>query len=771
MSKILTFLRRRWRRLLCGGLALVALLVAGWLLLPRCSLLPEGLTWSREVRDRDGSLLRLTLTADGKYRVWTPLREMPPDFVRATLAHEDRRFRDHRGVDGIAVGRAVWGVLSGTPRGGASTISMQLARLRFGLNTRTLAGKAEQMFRAVQLERHYTKDEILEAYLNLAPYGGNVEGVGAASRRWLGKRPADCTFHECIALSLVPQRPARRSPGAVQPDVAFAALMENLCRTVRGSALPGDRDYRLPAARWTAPDIAPHAVRRLVAAAPPGTEAITATLDSRLQRVLEQSVAEFVREQTPQGVKNAAAILVHAPDMSVRACVGSAGFSNAAISGQVDGVQARRSPGSLLKPFIYALAVDQGLIHARTLLRDTPRAFGEYRPENFDRGFAGPLTAADALYRSRNLPAVELMNRLAAPGFYGFLQAGGVALNKPASHYGLTLTLGGAEIRMDEAAALYAMLARDGAWRPLRWKTADPLAAGQPLLSPAACWMVRSMLLPPAQPAPGEPYTAGHPHVSWKTGTSNGFRDAWAAGICGDWVLVVWVGDFTGKSSAAYTGRATAGPLLFQSLSRLELPAFLPPPPAPLAQVNLCAVSGDLPGPHCPHHCQGWYLPGTSPVAACRLHQEIYIDAASGRRVPADDGRPGLRREVFECWPPDMLALFRAAGIPRREPPAMESAAAVVATAPHGKLRITSPRAALTYSLRASATTPHTIPLKAEADAGATTVFWFAGREFIGSGPAGQPLHWNATPGTTQLKALDDLGRAATCDIRVEMVP
>ncbi|HEX2747710.1 MAG TPA: transglycosylase domain-containing protein, partial [Verrucomicrobiales bacterium] len=272
---------RKWLR----RMAVTALLLfAVWLALPRCDLLPADLTWSRRVLDRDGNLLTLTLTSDQKFRLWTPLAEMPPDLIAATLAHEDHRFRNHSGVDSVSLGRAVWGLLSGSPRGGASTITMQLARLRFGINTRTFAGKAEQMFRAIQLERHYSKDQILEAYLNLAPYGGNVEGIGAASLRWMGKAPADLTFRECVAFSLVPQRPARRSPARGEPDASFASLQGRICAVLRGSENSGDEDFRLHATRRPLPHTAPHFTRRMLRENPGST--LHTTLDTARQLVL-----------------------------------------------------------------------------------------------------------------------------------------------------------------------------------------------------------------------------------------------------------------------------------------------------------------------------------------------------------------------------------------------------------------------------------------------------------------------------------------------------
>jgi penicillin-binding protein 1C len=756
---------RKWLKHACWLPGGAVLLWLGWLALPAVELLPANGTWSRRVMDREGKLLTVTLAADGRYRLWTGLAELPPDLVRATLAHEDHRFHQHPGVDLRSVARAAWGVVRGEKRGGGSTITMQLARLRFGLETRNWSGKLTQMFRALQLERHYDKDRILEAYLNLAPYGGNVEGAGTASWVWLGKSPADLTFRECVALSLVPQRPARRNPARTEADSTAIPLQRTITARLRGGNDSGEASYQLRAVTRP-PHHAPHFTRQVLRETPGAV--VQTPLDSGQQNVLENGIADFLREAGQEGVHNACALLVHAPTREVRAWVGSASFGNKAIHGQVDGVTARRSPGSLLKPFIYGLAIHQGLIHPGSLLADAPAVFAGYQPENSDRGFAGPLSAADALYRSRNLPAVRLLQQLKAPDFYTFLTGSGVHLPHPARHYGLALALGSQEVSMRETAALYAMLAHEGKAHPLRLTTTAPVQRMEKELLPAGVrFLVRDMLRP-RQPGPAEEtYTASFPQISWKTGTSHGWRDGWAAAIAGDYVLVVWTGDFRGRSNPAFAGRRTAGPLLFSLLGALNLPTIPDPAPPDVSQVRLCAVSGDLPGPCCAQFQPGWYLPGISPIRPCAIHQEILTDSASGRRVASDDGRPGLRRETAEVWPPNLLALFRQAGVPRREPPAWETATAAGARAP----LIASPQAARTYTLRAGDPARRSIALLADAAPGVQQVYWFAGAEFLGAAVPSSPCWWAARPGITSIRVVDDQGRSASLQVRVELIP
>ncbi|MFZ4764007.1 MAG: penicillin-binding protein 1C [Roseimicrobium sp.] len=738
------------------------------------------MTFSHALSDRQGRIIHLALTADAKYRLHTRLANISPELVEATLLLEDQHFRRHPGVNPFSMLRAFWGACTGSRRGGGSTITMQLARLRFRLVTRSFVGKCVQLYRALQLERHYTKDEILEAYLNLAPYSGNVEGIGAASLLWCGKSASELTAREAVALSVLPQSPTRRRPLLQRDNVAQASAQFRLwqrwqgARGLRADALDASFNLRREA---EPPRGAPHLARRLFALGPdekvPNATrpaVVASTLDAAKQQTLEQTLRDFLTARREVGMTNACALLVHAPTREVLAYVGSASFLDGAIQGQVDGVVARRSPGSALKPFIYALALQQGLLHPQTLVRDGQVTFGDYNPENFDREFTGPITAANALYRSRNIPAVTLARRLAAPGLYGFLKQAGVSLPKPAEHYGLALPLGGAEVSMEELAALYAMLADDGEPQHLRFLRATDRASVAPraerLLTPEACFLVRRMLAS----REGEQGLSDST-ISWKTGTSHGFRDAWAVGLRGDYVLAVWIGNFNGKSNPSFIARKCAAPLLFEGFHRLRLPYRRDLPPAGVSEVELCAISGQMPSPHCQHRQVGWFIPGVSPIEPCAIHRDILIDSVTGMRVAVDNGKRVLRREVFEFWPPDMLALFRAAGVPRREAPPLEpSPSALRSALAQDAPRIVSPQPRLVYALRAGDATRQSIPLRAETAAGVRAVFWFAGAKFLGSSETSGVLFWKATPGDWKLHVLDDQGRSASCTLRVEMV-
>ncbi len=745
-----------------------------WLALPKPPLL-EGISFSQCVRDRNGKLLRVTLSADQKFRIWTPLREISPALIDATLRFEDKYYRHHPGVNPVALLRSALNLRPGHAHNGASTITMQLARLRYHLRTRTLGGKFVQILRALELERHYSKAEILEAYLNLAPYGRNIEGVGAASQIYFGKTAAHLTRPESISLSVIPQSPTRRALSVDQDNRSLNAALSRFGR--RDARLPYSQDDYATLARDFRPRalsehklLAPHFVQQVLAAEK-GHDEIVTTLDLPKQQLIERRIADYVRTNRGRGIQNAAALLVDTRNMDVLAQVGSADFLNADIQGQVDGTRSPRSPGSTLKPFVYALALEQGLIHPLSILSDAPHSFADYNPENFDREFAGPIRASDALARSRNLPAVELASQLRRPTLYEFLRGAGVRLPRSEPLYGLALPLGGAEVTMEDLVRLYAALANNGELRPLRRTSRDPIAArGRSIMMPEAAFLTLEMLNLP-RPEFGRAYSDHAAPVFWKTGTSHGFHDAWSIAVFNHYVLAVWIGNFDGRANGTFVGRIAAAPLLFQIIDSLRLSwpepnqPHLPPPGANLKRVSFCAVSGDLPAPHCTQQVEGWFIPGISPITPCDVHQEVLVDAVSGLRVTRDDGTRQLRREVYEFWPTELLSIFRRAGVPRKLPPPFLPGTTAEFVARNGNApRIVSPPDGQKI-LPASA---GAIPLQAKADADVREIYWFAGKTFIGRAPPQDVISWKASAGRYELIALDDHGRSVSSAITVQ---
>jgi len=794
---------KRHSRYCLIALTIMAVAILCIRLWPRAPL-AQSFASSTAVYDTNGRLIRLTLSDDDKFRLWTPLKEISPTLVEATLLHEDRHFKLHPGINPFALGRGAWRTyFTDERRQGGSTISMQLARLKYRLNSRSVAGKLKQIARAIQLEMSYSKNDILEAYLNLVPYGANIEGVGAASLIYFSKRAEKLTLPEALAMTVIPQSPARR--GGVS-ETSFAPLVEARAALFKEwvEVHPGDADKGAQMATPfklgsidELPFSAPHAVESLLAstriakAKNESATEIRATIDLRQQRLLERHLRAYVAANNRSGIRNASAMLLDTRTMAVKAVVGSADFFNADIDGQVNGTLAKRSPGSTLKPFVYALGIDQGVLHPATVLRDLPTSFGPFSPENFDGQFVGPITAHDALIKSRNIPAVQVASKLSKPSLYDFLKTAGVARMKPEAHYGLALVLGGGEVTMEELVTLYASLANRGELKPLKYSastasttSADSAMPGIRMMSEEAAYITLDILKDNPRPSESTFATKRFP-VAWKTGTSYGFRDAWSVGVFGPYVLAVWIGNFDGEANPAFIGAAAAAPLFFQivdsisadSRNMADAAQFQPVQPLPkrLTKIDVCTASGDLPNAACPQTSSTWFIPGVSPIRVSTLHRRIAVDNASG--LQACTSIANVRYETYEYWSSDMQKLFRDAGLPRRTPPAFMPQCHEtenVGSPP----KITSPLRGVTYTLRefqhandASANTEESVNLRATTDADTREVFWFADQTFIGRAKAGAGFAWRpSAAGNYTLRAVDDHGRADSRELRVTVV-
>ncbi|MFT4058055.1 MAG: penicillin-binding protein 1C [Legionella sp.] len=750
----------------------VLLFVSGYLLLfflPTPILLPES-RFSKAVYDEQHHLLRLTLSSDEKYRLFTPLSKISPQLVTATLLQEDQYFRFHFGINPIATLKAFWQTYAlKSRRMGASTITMQVARMRFGIHSKKISGKLWQMVKALQLEIHYSKDQILEAYLNLAPYGGNIEGVGAASLIYFGTSVDRLTLPQALILSIIPQNPGKRTLNnqdlksirahlyqrwlLIHPEDANKKMMIDLPLVMQNN--------------HTLPFTAPHFVNLALHDA--SQQNILTTLDSRVQIILERITRSYLARKRRLGVNNAAVLLVDTRDMGIKGMLGSSDFFNQEISGQIDGTNTKRSPGSALKPFIYGLAIDQGLIHPDTMLKDVPHSFNGYNPENFDYDFMGPIKAKDALVLSRNIPAIYLANLLRQPSLHQLLEMAHVSHLRSESFYGLSLSLGGVELTMQELVSLYVMLANDGLWHPLRLLQDDLQTAGVRLLSPEASFLVLDML----QNTPRVDVSYLHGSllpVAWKTGTSSGYRDAWAVGVFGPYVLAVWVGNFDNSANPAFIGKDIAAPLFFELIDAIKqergpLHALEKHPELMnLKKVEVCKTSGMLPTRYCQDKEWTWFIPGKSPIKTDTIYREVAINSKTGLRTCHID--MDTRFEVFEFWPSDLLQIFKKAGIHRRAPPFFEPECTL-----SGNLginpQITSPQVGLSYIIRADSPHNNTIPFTAVTDAGIAYVYWFINDTFVAKTVAGKSFMWKAKPGQYVVRVVDEHGLSDARDLRV----
>ena len=579
--------RRRFVRITAMSLAICLIMIgtfSAWVV----SLGPLPLEQARKVSttivDRNGKLLRAYAMADGRWRLPVDAKTaVDPGYLKLLLAYEDRRFWSHGGVDPLALGRAALQFgSSGHIVSGGSTITMQLARLMEPRRERSVYAKLRQMVRAVQLERQLSKDEILDLYLALAPFGGNLEGIRAASIAYFGKEPKRLSLAEAALLVALPQSPERRRLDRY-PEAAHAARDRVLARMVEDGVVSKEdaaqaKAVAVPRLRKPMPILAPHSSDAAMATVK-DTPLIKLTLDSALQKTLEALARDRAVAQGPN--ISVAIIAVDNESGDVLARVGSSDYFDERRAGQVDMTRAVRSPGSTLKPFIYGLAFEDGFVHPESLIDDRPIRFGSYAPENFDMTFQGTVPVRKALQLSLNVPAIALLDRVGSSRLSSRLkQAGGNLVLPKDEAPGLAMGLGGVGVTLQDLAQLYTGLARLGAARPLREimlaqeKNNDDREPMR-LMDQAAAWQVGNVLLGTPPPENGV-----HNRIAFKTGTSYGYRDAWSVGFDGRITIGVWVGRPDGAPVPGLVGRTAAAPILFDAFARTgKIPAALPKAP------------------------------------------------------------------------------------------------------------------------------------------------------------------------------------------------
>lgn len=545
---------------------------------------------SVEVLDRDGTLLRAYTVEDGRWRLPVSLADVDPEFIDLLLNFEDRRFYTHAGVDWRAMARAGWqAVTSGHIVSGASTITMQVARLLEDSGTGQLGGKLRQIRLALALERQLTKAEILTLYLHLAPYGGNIEGIRAATFTWFGQEPAQLTTAEAALLVAIPQAPNSRRPDR-NPTNAQVARDRVLARALTFGVLSEEEVQwamaePLPTERRDFPLLAPHLADRMLAET--ATAQHRLTIDATLQTQMEMLARQAVRGQGDR--LNAAIMVMDHRTGAILASVGSAEYSDNPLQGFVDMTQALRSPGSTLKPLIYGLAFEAGLIHPESLIEDRPTRFGSYAPQNFDHAFRGELSVRRALQASLNIPVVTLLQEIGPAELMTRMRRAGMAPELPDGQPGLAIALGGVGVTMEDLMRLYGTLASGGGRVALHYRQGDGADDPVQVLSPVAAWYLGDILsdmLPPAN--------APRNGLAYKTGTSYGHRDAWAFGFDGRHVVGVWLGRADGASVPGAFGADVAAPLLFEAFARIS-PRLTPLPPPPSGALTVS--HGDLPLP------------------------------------------------------------------------------------------------------------------------------------------------------------------------------
>ena len=748
----------------------------------------DGIEFSRTYLDKNNELLQVFLTKDEKYRIYKPVYQYPDEFLELLLLQEDKYFYTHKGINVGSIFRAFWETyVKKSRRIGASTITMQVAKLKYKLYTKNISGKINQILKALYLEMCYSKEEILNAYLNLAPCGGNIEGFESASRYYFSKTINQLNLSENTMLCVLPQNPIKRAPTESRtPSELIQARKVLFSKWVLNH--PEDSDYEVfmdmqISVECRFPDEARHFTEMLNGRMQESNsekkskiiKPVKTTIDVNLQRKCEDLLKSYIKQNEAFGVKNGAILLVDWTNMNVEVNIGSADYYNEDINGFVNATTSKRSPGSALKPFIYALALEQGKIHYRTMLKDTPQNFSEYSPDNYGSIFKGPVQAWFALSDSRNIPAIYLNRQIRDRNLYDFLVESGVSDMKPTGHYGLSIVLGTCEVTMLEIAKMYGTLKNKGIQYDLNFTPFIGNREGKRLLTEESSFIVLKMLEENAPPYRNVPKEVENIPIPYKTGTSIGFKDAWSVGFFDRYMIVVWIGNFNGQGNNSFIGRKMAAPLLFDIAYSIlcDIPQkdLLPQKPHPegCTQISVCSVSGAIPNEDCPETELSWFIPGVSPIEKCRIHRKINIDTRTGYRTDeTEEENQYVKSVVREFWPSDLQSLFEQAGLPRILPPEYPPEQVKLDYSNKGyPPEIVSPLAHTKYVFRGNDTSRNKIILSATADADTTELMWFYDSKFIGRSKPNEIIEWDVSTGEYELMVTDQKGRSDSIHVSV----
>jgi penicillin-binding protein 1C len=758
------------REILFGpGLACILLLVAliVWL---RLDPIHEELLNpppSPVIFDRNGKPLRFFLAPDDQWRFHVSLQEISPRLIEAVIAYEDRWFYFHPGVNPFSIGRALFQNLkTGEIVSGGSTLTMQVARM-IERRPRTYRAKLIEMIRALELEFRYSKEEILNFYFNLAPYGGNIQGVSAASWLYFGKDSSRLGPAEVALLVAIPQSPETRRPD-LKPKQAKKARDRVLARLLACGKI-NPQEYRralqtpVPESRIQLPMIAPHLSEMLVSRVNAQGQIIS-TIDRDIQLLCEAKLKEHISGLEKRGIQNGAVVVIENKTRAVRALVGSPGFFDVPSQGQVNATTAIRSPGSTLKPFLYARALDQGMVSPELLLPDVPKNYKGYEPKNYDDTYRGMVSMRNALAHSLNVPAVNLEARLGYQGIWNVLrQAEFKSIVPDRNHYGLSIILGGCGVSLLELTNLYATLAREGTWKPYRLMESEPMAEGKNLFSREASYIISDILREVSRPDLDNDLipATNLPLIAWKTGTSYGRKDAWSIGYDPEWTIGIWAGNATGEGNPELVGSISAAPLLFEIFDTLKAGKnqewFQRPPKVGFRKV--CALSGMIPGPNCTDTKQELFIYNVSPNHVCTFHQKYDIDDDTGYRL-CSFCRLGRKyhQESFLLWPQEVANWMKANGIPLDEVPS-HLPECPYQSGGHPPEIITPQNRDYFLIRQGTDITLQQIPFKAAVDNRIKNIYWFLDGKLLSKGPSAKTVFYLPATGKHQLTCMDEEGR------------
>lgn len=757
------------RKTLLGFCGFVLLFFVLHLVFP----LPDKVTYSTLVTDNKGEVIHAFLTPDEKWRMKTELSEISPLLRKTIIQKEDKYFYLHFGINPIAIARAFFAnIFSGRRVSGASTITMQVARA-LEPKRRHIGNKMIEVFRAFQLEWTYSKDEILQLYLNLVPYGGNIEGVKSASVLYFGKNPDHLSLAEITALSIIPNRPSslvmgRHNEEIVQQRNKWLQRFANE-KIFTQKEIEDALAEPLTAKRMTVPKEAPHLSYKLKN----NRESIIQTyLDRNTQMKMEKLVGDYVRTQRLKNIYNAAVMIIDNETHQVIAYVGSGDFSDSTDGGQVNGAAAVRQPGSTLKPLVYGLSFDEGLLTPKKIMNDVPVNYAGYAPENYDKHFNGPVSVEYALEHSLNIPAVKALNVLGKEKMItplsdiGFRQ-----IYEKQKGLGLSLILGGCGTTLEQMTGLYSAFANEGLYYQPLYRQTDSVFKPVRILSNDASFMVTDILSRinrPDFPLHWDA-TAHLPRIAWKTGTSYGRRDAWSIGYNKKYTVGVWVGNFSGLGNEQLSGAETATPLLFRIFNTLDYDAdrYWFTPPEGLEQRMVCSETGMPPAEHCTNLVLDYFLPGISSTQVCNnytliaVSEDEKISYCKSCQPEKDFKRKGYKliSPELQNWMEVNNSSFES--IPMHNPDCGKIFL-------EGKPNITSPVNGTEYLI--SKKNPEPLQLVCETGNDVSRVYWYINNRFYKAADVGSKQFFVPTEGMNKISCTDDKGRNRDIQIRVSLI-
>lgn len=731
--------------------------------------------YSPVIQTKDKQLIHSYLTSDEKWRMFTTLEEITSTLKKGIIFKEDQYFYYHFGVNPISIFRAAFNNLfKGRRTSGASTITMQVARM-LNPKERSYANKIIEIFRAFQLEWNLTKDEILQLYLNLVPYGGNIEGVKAASLMYFEKMPDHLSIAEITALSIIPNRPNSlrigRSNDLIKKERDKWLKRFELNDLFDSKDIADALDEELDAKRNDLPRIAPHLSFRLKSEFQ-DKKIIRSSIDLNIQLKVEAIVKNYVLQLYQYNIKNAAVLILDNESMTVKAYVGSSDYYSNVDGGQVDGIRAIRSPGSTLKPLLYGLAIDKGKLTPKSIIADVPVNFRGYQPRNYKENFNGNVSMEFALANSLNIPAVKVLDRLQPRNFIEVLSRSGFKqIEKDKEHLGLSTVLGGCGATLEELTRLYAAFAHEGKLSNINFLSGDSIQFKGNVLSEASNYMISEVLTGVVRPDLPSQWknSTSLPKVAWKTGTSYGRRDAWSIGFNKKYTIGVWVGNFSGEGVQELTGSDMAAPLLFNIFNAVDQESskewFSMPKGVNFRYV--CIESGQLPNEFCDNNQLDYFIPGISDYQKCSHKKYVYVSPDSTKSY-CNTCRPenGYVNALYPNHSPEIISYFETEEINYIKIPSHDPGCERVFT--QSAPKIISPIDKLEYLVDKADTMQ--VMLSCQAANNVEQVYWYINDKYYRSALANENIYFTPNEGKVKISCADDKGRNIDIEIDVKRI-